>query len=272
MPAKVKDTGEGRSTNLLVIRALFALAATVAVTSAAPQVLAQDPPAATAAPADNPVSPDAVAAIHRMGAYLGTLQNFEMTADTSRDLVTVQNQRLDLDGVTTYRIRRPNGFVIDNRTTRKERKFIYDGQRFTVYAPTRNYYATVDAPPTIGEVLAVIYERYGLELPLEDIFHWGDPANLPQDFESATHVGVATINGVQTDHYAFRQPELDWQVWIQQGPEPRPLKIAIIDRTDPALPEFTAHLRWDVNPAFNDRTFAFAPDGDDKPIRFVDYE
>ncbi|GAA0637169.1 DUF2092 domain-containing protein [Brevundimonas lenta] len=247
---------------------LPALALAAVLTAAAPCALAQTTDAAaTAAPAAT-VDPEAVAALHRMGAYLGTLQNFEITAETSRELMLGADQKFDLDGVTTYRVRRPDRLFVENNTSRKQRQFIYDGQHFTVYAPTRSYYATVDAPPTIGELLDVAAEQYGVELPLEDLFHWGDPANLPQDFESAVHLGTAMVDGVQTDQYLFRQPELDWQIWIQQGSEPLPRKISIVDRTDPTLPKYTATLGWNTNAAFDARTFAFAPDADDQAIQF----
>ncbi|KQW78782.1 DUF2092 domain-containing protein [Brevundimonas sp. Root1279] len=251
----------------------FAFALGAAPTVASPQATpatatpSQVDPAAASAPT-NPVSPDAVQALHRMGAYLGTLVSFEITAETSRELMLGADQKFDLDGVATYRVRRPNALFVENTTPRKQRRFIYDGQHFTVYAPSRSYYATVDAPPTIGELLNLAAERYGVELPLEDLFHWGDPANLPQNLEFAAHVGTAMINGVQTDQYIFRQPEMDWQIWIQQGSEPLPRKIAIIDRTDPTLPKFSATLDWNLSPTFDARTFAFAPDADDKAIQF----
>lgn len=230
----------------------------------------QTDPAATAAA--NPVNPDAVAALHRMGAYLGTLVNFQIDIETNRELMLGADQKIDLDGVATYQVRRPNGLVVENQTSWKHRRFIYDGQHFTVYSPTRNYYATVDAPATIGELLDMAAEKYGVELPLEDLFHWGDPANLPQDLESAALVGSATIDGVATDQYIFRQPGIDWQIWIQQGPEPLPRKIAIVDRSDPTLPKFSARLRWNTTPSFDARTFVFAPDADDKPIQIMEAE
>jgi hypothetical protein len=253
------------------------LALTVVLAAAAPTAIAQTAPpaqpATTAAPAEATVvlvQPDAIGALQRMGAYLGTLQNFEIHAETTRELMLDTDKKFDLDGVATYRVQRPTGLVFESRTTRKERRFYYDGQHFTVYAPTRNFYATVDAPPTIGELLNLAAERYGVELPLEDLFHWGDPANLPQDIEFAQLVGPAMIEGVQTDQYLYRRPGFDWQVWIQQGSEPLPRKIVIVDRSDPTLPKFTALLTWNTAARFDAQTFAFQPDADDKPIRFLD--
>jgi hypothetical protein len=40
-------------------------------------------------------------------------------------------------------------------------------------------------------------------------------------------VGKAVIEGVPSDHLAFRAPDLDWQIWVQQGAQPLPRKIVI---------------------------------------------
>ncbi|QTC90232.1 DUF2092 domain-containing protein [Brevundimonas goettingensis] len=247
-------------TGLVVAAAMTVLPAVVVAMMTEPAV-AQETAYTAPAPAE---------ALHRMGAYLGTLQSFEVTSTSSIDLVTEDDRRIDLDGTTTYKVRRPDGFVIETRTDRKHRRFIYDGKRFTVYAPARGFYASVEAPGTIAEVLDVAWDKYGIVVPLEDIFHWGDPANLPTDYTTAEYVGPVTVNGVATDQYAFAGPDIEWQVWIQRGDKPLPLKIVIVDRTDPARPEFSATLAWNTSPRFMDSTFAFAPAGGDKPIPIAD--
>ena len=136
------------------------------------------------------------------------------------------------------------------------------------------FYATVPAPPTNREVLDTIYERFGIALPLEDLFRWGDGSSAArlQALQSAYEVGTATIDGVETDHFAFREAGVDWEVWIQQGDQPFPRKLVIINRDDPARPTFIARLTWTMNPTFADSDFAFVPGPDAKQIRLATYE
>ena len=74
-------------------------------------------------------------------------------------------QRIQMDGVTTYKVRKPNGFVIDYASAMKPRSFYYDGKNFTVYSPKLGFYAQVPAPATNKEVLDTLYKRYGIALP-----------------------------------------------------------------------------------------------------------
>jgi hypothetical protein len=236
--------------------------------AAASPGLAADKAPASPAPAAAEVAPDAMQALRRMSAYLGALPALELTSNTSLDVVTAQGQRVQLDGVVHYKIRRPDGFVIEVDSDQKKRTFFYDGKQFTVYAPELGYYATVAAPPTIRQTLDVIEAKFGIELPLEDLFRWNDPTDNPaENLKSGFVVGTATLDGVSTDQYAFRQPKVDWQVWIQKGEQPLPRKVVIVDQVDPANPAYVARLTWNVSPAFSADDFTFRPGKDAKQIQ-----
>ena len=59
------------------------------------------------------VEPEALAALQRMGQYLSTLSSFEVKTTTTLDLVTNDGQRIQLDGGADYRVKRPDGFVVE---------------------------------------------------------------------------------------------------------------------------------------------------------------
>jgi hypothetical protein len=214
----------------------------------------------------------AVQALKDMSNFLMQAKTLQISTQGSLDVVTGDGQRIQLDGATTYKIRRP-GFVIDYVSDMKSRRFIYDGKSFTVYSPKLGYYASVPAPATNREVLDTIYKKFGISLPLEDLFRWGDGSNADRikALKSAYDVGPATIDGVVTEHYAFREPNVDWEVWIQKD-QPLPRKLVIVDRSDPSRPTFISRLSWQVNPTFTDADFAFVPDANAKRIQLATYK
>ena len=134
-----------------------------------PQSAMQDPVAN-----EGVVEDGAVDALKEMSAFLTSATTMEVHGVGSLDVVTNDGQRIQLDGSTTYKIRKPNGFVIDYVSDVKSRRFIYDGKNFTVYSPKLGYYSTVDAPATNREVLQTIYDKFGISLPLADLFKWAD--------------------------------------------------------------------------------------------------
>ena len=227
-------------------------------------------PAAPAGAADSDIDPDAIEALKRMSAYLGTQTSFELKSSGAFDLVLDDGQRLQFGDNATFKVRRPNGFVIERVGDYKDRRFTYDGKQLTVSSPRTAYYAQVEAPATIRETLALAADRYGIELPLTDLFRWSEPGGgRADDIQEALYVGPALIDGTPTDHYAFREAEVDWQIWIAQGDSPVPRKIVITDRTDPSSPQYTATLSWNFRPAFDAQTFAFQAPAGALPIRLT---
>jgi len=218
------------------------------------------------------IEPEAVNALKRMSDFLLSLNTIYLVSDSSLDAVTNDGQRIQMDGVTTYKVRRPNGFVIDYQSAMKPRRYIYDGKTFTVHSPKLDFYAQVPAPVTNREVLDQLYKRYGIALPLEDLFRWGDNEDRIAALKSAYEVGPAFVDGVETNHYAFREEAIDWELWLEKGDRPIPRKVVIVDRTDPARPTYIARLKWTLNPAFTDADFAFVPDKDAKRIQLATYK
>lgn len=219
------------------------------------------------------IEDEAIDAIKEMSNFLVSANTLAITSQGSLDVVTNDGQRIQLDGTTKYKVRKP-GFVIDYSSNIKDRRFIYDGKTFTVYSPKLGFYAQAPAPATNRETLDAIYNKFGISLPLEDLFRWGDGSNADriQALKSAYEVGSATIDGVDTDHFAFREADVDWEVWIQKGDQPVPRKLVIVDRTDPARPTFTARLNWQINPTFTDADFTFVPDANAKKIQLATYQ
>jgi len=227
-------------------------------------------PAVKTAPSTGAVDPDATRAMERMSAYLMSLPAFEIKADTVRDLVTNDGQRVQIGGVSRYKVHRPNGFQISVDTDMMSRQYYFDGKQFTVFSPKLDFYATVSAPPTIHETLDVLRTKFGVEVPLEDVFLWNDPSiKRAERLKSAYLVGPATIDGIATDHYAFREADRDWEIWIEKGDKPFPHKLVITDTSDSAHPSYAAHLTWNGAPALIATDFTFKPGANAKAIHIA---
>src|SRR5690349_8735053 len=58
------------------------------------------------------VQPEAIAALEKMSAYLRSLKQFGLHADTTIDLVMEDGQKLEFPGTLDYKVRSPNGLYI----------------------------------------------------------------------------------------------------------------------------------------------------------------
>ena len=245
------------------LRAVAAGCVGVALAAAFP-ASAADPPAAEAA-----VDPAAVAALEKMGRTLRGLGQFEVRSDASIELVLENGQKVEIDQDIRYRARKPDRLRVDMSNENYDRHLYFDGKQLTVWAPRLNYYATVDTEArTLGQLVTNAADRYGITLPLTDLFLWGTEAAPASAITAAFKVGDTVLDGDRVEHWAFRQAGSDWQVWISQESS-LPRRLVIVDQEDPALPEFSADLHWDARTPIGDEAFAFTPPADASRISLV---
>lgn len=236
----------GRTRQAVIIAAALALPAAGAA-------------AQGATPRGPSIEPGAIEALHRMGAHLRTLERFRVSADASRDEVLDDGQKVQISGTVSYIVHRPNRLRAEIKTDRKQRELTYDGKSLTVYAPRMRYYATVPAPPTIAALFDSADKRFGIDFPLADLFLWGSPGDGTDALTAARLIGPAFVNGVDADHYAFRQKDVDWQLWIARGDAPLPLRVVITTTSEPSQPQYSTTLTWDVTTPVDDSVFTFVP-------------
>lgn len=236
------------------------LAIVLAAPLAWPTALAA-PPAAGQATSGASVDPDAITALTRMGKALRALPQFTLAATTRTDYVLDDGQKLALAGTVDYKVLGPDRFFVEIRSEHQHRQLFYDGHTLTIYSPQQKYYATVENLDRSSQaLLSDSASRLGVEFPLADLFLWGTPGFPTDRVDSALFVGNERIDDEPTRHYAFRQPGVDWQVWISDTTQ-LPRQLLITSHADPALPSYQATLRWDTTRPIAAKDLVFRPEG-----------
>ncbi|MFO1302086.1 MAG: DUF2092 domain-containing protein [Burkholderiales bacterium] len=240
------------SRNLLL---LGLLAAMLAATGAN----AQTTPATPAAQAAAAVDPASIQALKDMGAHLQSLKRFQASVDLTGERVLADGQKLQHTATASLDVDRPNRIRAVMHSARSNRELFYDGKTVTLYTPAQKFYSTVEFTGTLGELANRLEERFGVQIPLSDLFVWGTPAAPLDKIESAMNAGQDYVGDVLCDHYAFRQASIDWQVWIATGGKPLPHKIVVTYRGDDARPQSISLIDWNLKPTFKDSIFKFTP-------------
>jgi len=255
-----------------ILRLVVMLAITAAILCApiGPQVLAKSGHQADAKAA-SAIDPDAMDALNKMGVYLRTLKSFQVIANVSTDDVLDDGQTIQFNSKVDLVSVRPDRLRVEITDDAGHRFFYYDGKSFTIYGEVVNFYATVPAPPTIAQLADDLSEKYDIELPLVDLFAWGAPGSEEaKRITAADDIGPSAVDGVTCEQYAFRQPGVDWQIWIQLGENPLPRKVVIRTLTDDAKPQHSETLAWNLAPSYSDNAFTFDPPPNAKRITLAE--
>ena len=137
----------------------------------------------------------------------------------------------------------------------------------TIFSPQENTYGVVSAPSSIDQALPALGKRYGIGLPLSDFLVPNPYAAMMQHVTTGEVVGPSVLNGAYTTQLAFRQPDIDWQIWVEDSQTPLPRRLVITDRTQPGAPQYTVTLsNWNTNLSCTADQFNFTPPANAKKI------
>jgi hypothetical protein len=214
------------------------------------------------------MEPAAAAALDKMGAFLRGLNSFEVKADVTTEDVLEGGQKLQFGNQVTYTVNRPNKLAADIRSAMVHRRYNYDGTTFTVENARDGYYAQVPLSGSIGNLLSAADEMFGISFPLQDLFRWGDVSSNAATPREGFLVGVETIGGFETNHYAYRQDGVDFQLWLDNSSTPIPRKMVITQVSDSAQPQYVANFTWNLAARLASDSFAFVPSPNAQKIKF----
>lgn len=159
--------------------------------------------------------------------------------------------------------------MADSEGDTTKRRFYYDGKTITLFDPTANTYAVLEAPATLDAMFDFLQEHLGFSIPTADLL-FSDPYKvLTEQVEEGEYVGEHRVGDKMCHHLAFRQRGMDWQLWVDAGDKPLPLKFLITYRRLPGEPQFATVLHWDESVKIAGDAFTFKPPADAKKIQFV---
>lgn len=205
------------------------------------------------------LDPKALAALSRMGSYLQGLQRFSLSTRSETDQLLDSGPLVSFAHHTQVLVQQPDKLFVSVDQARSARQFFYDGKGFTLYDGRYGYYAKGQAPSTIAHLLADLSERYGITLPLADLLRWNSQTARQVGLTQAHVIGTDYQDGQACTHYVFRQPVIDWQLWLREGAQPLPCKLIISRRDEPERPRHSVTFDWDLSAPIAPQAFVFTP-------------
>ena len=252
-----RRAGRGGPTGM---KSWLLLGCLVALAHVASPAFAQAPSSGSDEPlaAQPEMQTQAVDALNRLGMYLRGLNSFRIEADSVTDAVVTTGQTIGFLHHTEMSVRKPDRFKIVITGSRAPKGMVYDGHSVVLFDDTHRYYSRLPAPSTIKQVVIDADEKYGVQIPLVDLFYWGQQED-DKTLTSALFIGLDKVDGKWCNHYAYQQPGLDWELWIESGSRPLPCRFVVTDTTQPSRPQHAVNYHWTLNPKFDAATFRFQP-------------
>ncbi|MDW6021088.1 DUF2092 domain-containing protein [Mesorhizobium sp. BAC0120] len=210
------------------------------------------------------VDPEAARILRTMTDYLAGLKSFTAEFDVEDEIIDAAGQKLQFSASGKIALERPGKFHFERKGSFADVELTFDGATISVLGKKANMFAQLESPgPTIDEAVEELRTATGLDASGADLFAANSYSMLTEDTTEATHVGTGIVGGVECEHLAFRNPRVDWQIWIKKGDKPLPLKYIVTTKWMTGAPQHVLRLRdWDTAPQFDAKQFELkAPAG-----------
>lgn len=204
------------------------------------------------------VSPRAETVLRSACEFLTHTPAFSLSAEIWREHVNEAGEKVQFSRTVEMDVKRHDGLRLEITSPNTARGFWYDGKTLTVLDRKHNLYSTAAMPPTLDETLDRAHDQFGIDLPLIDLAVSDPYKNATARVQGGRYLGVSPVLGTLCHHLAFTQENVDWQVWVEDGPQPLIRKFVIVHKNDAGAPEFTALItRWNVTDRIADSDFTF---------------
>ncbi|MEX2260988.1 MAG: DUF2092 domain-containing protein [Bryobacteraceae bacterium] len=218
---------------------------------------------------DPKIDPLALAVLRKTTDTIRDAKNYSFTARVARERLGTNGQIITRFATHKVTVSRPDKVRIETHTGQNQDvQVLFNGGRTFLFSPGPNLYAATTAPATIDAALAGL-EQKGIIMPVRNLLESDPYKSLEADVKSAYVIGRTDAFGKTLHQLAFTEPGAEWQLWVEGGDRPVPVRIEIIDKSMPEHPRVTVDLSdWNFNPDVSQAVFSFTPPQGARQIEF----
>jgi hypothetical protein len=185
---------------------------------------------------------DAKGMLKAMSDYLASQKAMSFAYDTNLEVVTKDHQKLLLASSGKVEVGRPDKIRMTRNGGFANVELVFDGKTLTLLGKDANLYTQVDVPGTIDHLVDELKDKLQRPLPGADLLLPDVYGELMQDVVDVKDLGSGVIAGTECDHLAFRNHDIDWQIWIAQGDHPYPCRYVITARDVDQGPQYSIQI------------------------------
>lgn len=202
----------------------------------------------------------AVLIIDRMTDVIGDMESCSFKLNTATDVKDSNHGMIKYFADYEVYMSGPEKMMINSRSHKGHRQFMYNGQQFAYYSFDENNYGILSTPNSTIKTIDSLSENYGIEFPAADFFYPAFTDDLLADADFVRYLGMETINGKEYFHILAANSQFNFQFWISNDAYNLPAKFVITYKSQEGSPQYYASFSdWQINPGLPDAMFDFLP-------------
>jgi len=213
---------------------------------------------------------EAKAILMGMAEFMAKTQSVSVDVRDSYDVYQESGQKIEFSEMRKITMVRPDRFRVEVEESDGDKSMVlFDGKELTISSPNRKVYAKTQKPGSIDDAIAYFVRDLGMKLPLSVLMQTTAPKELDQRTQRLDYVENTSIFGTPAHHLAGRTESIDYQLWIEDGDRPLPLRLVLTYRKEKGQPQFRAQFsNWNLSPEAPSSLFEFVPPSGVQQIAF----
>ena len=207
--------------------------------------------------------------LKQMSDKLASSKAFTFRASSFIEVPAITGQFLTLFTESDIALQRPNKLRVDVSGDVPGFQLYFDGTKLSAFDPQKNLHSVSDPLATIDRMLDFVLTKAQINFPSADFMYSNPYAVMTKNLTHAIVVGPSMVNGVPCEHFAYMEPGLNWEIWIENGPRALPLRLAMTYKQVPNFPRFMIEYKdWNLNPKLKADLFVFKAPANSRQIEF----
>jgi hypothetical protein len=187
-------------------------------------------------------------------------EKHSLTYDSDVEVVTSEVEKIQFTSSGKVRLSRPDKVRASRTGGYADVEIVFDGKTVSAVGKNINAYTQFESAGSIDQLIAKLRGMDLITAPGADILG-------SHIFDDAKHIGRGVIDGVECEHLAFRDLNVDWQLWVDVGDRPIPRKYVITSKGVGGAPQYTLRIKeWKTDAPISADAFTFTPPSGAKKV------
>jgi len=203
---------------------------------------------------------DSLEILKAMSDYVASQKNISLTYDTDIEVITPEVEKIQFTSSGKVLLSRPDKVRATRTGGYADVEIVFDGKTVSAIGKNVNAYTQFEAAGSIDQLISKLRGTGAIAAPGADLLGAHIYDDLLADVIVAKHIGRGVIDGVECEHLAFRDRDVDWQLWVEIGDHPIPRKYVITSKGVGGAPQYTLRIKeWKTDAPISGDAFSFTP-------------
>ena len=172
------------------------------------------------------------------------------------DDILATGHKVQYSGAIDIALRRPDRLYVSYGDDFASREVWFDGTQFVLQDHIARVHGQLPATGTVDATLDEVAEIYNVVMPLAGLLSDDVQEQINKNEFFKLYIALSDVEGVPAHQVLLSGETVDWQIWIDAGEVPWPLKIVVTDTTEPGeLQKTFLFTDWNLDADLPDSMF-----------------